>query len=600
MGRAVISGKRWDTYGMTSPASGRSPVGRSLDAALISLAATSALAAAIEFALFAHSGAGPVWVLDLFPVAGLVYVAAGLVAWRRRPSNGLGLIMFGGGLSWLAAALLNTSQDVLVAAGEVLAKLPLAVIVHLLLAFPSGRLRSTTARWTVAAGYIAAVVLQMPPYLFAPAASPGGILALSDSPPLVSIGTWTQDIAGSVTMLVTAVILAARLRRAGRAQRRVLVQLDLYGIAALLLVPLASNVLQPLTGSLVAIVTVQVIVLGLVPVAFAAGLLLGGFARTGEIQELSAWLGGDAASRPPLDRALARALGDDSVQLAYWVPDQQVYTGADGRPLTMPGSGSGRAAAEISLDGRRIGAIIYDAMLIGDPELVLAAGRVAAIAVDRQRLTAELLASQEALRLSRVRLIEAADSERRRIARNLHDGLQTKLVLLALEAQRLAGKPGVGPAAAAAATALRQRIDAAAAELRELVHAVMPAPLIERGLAAAAEDLADRTPLPTRLDIGVDGDLPDAVSATAYFVLAEGLGNAVKHAHASALGIRIAREMGMLLVEVRDDGVGGAAPGGGMGLRSLADRVDTLGGRLLVNSQAGLGTRLRAELPCEW
>jgi signal transduction histidine kinase len=126
----------------------------------------------------------------------------------------------------------------------------------------------------------------------------------------------------------------------------------------------------------------------------------------------------------------------------------------------------------------------------------------------------------------------------------------------------------------------------------------MPAPLIERGLGAAAEDLADRMPLPTLVDIGVDGDLPDAVSATAYFVVAEGLANAIKHAQASELGIRITRDQDILLVEVRDDGVGGAAPGHGMGLRSLADRVDVLGGRLLVTSQAGLGTSLRAELPC--
>ncbi len=126
----------------------------------------------------------------------------------------------------------------------------------------------------------------------------------------------------------------------------------------------------------------------------------------------------------------------------------------------------------------------------------------------------------------------------------------------------------------------------------------MPAPLIERGLGAADEDLADRMPLPTRVDIGVDGDLPDAVSATAYFVIAEGLTNAVKHAQASELGVRITRDHDMLLVEVRDNGVGGAASGRGMGLRSLADRVDVLGGRLLVNSQGGLGTSLRAELPC--
>jgi signal transduction histidine kinase len=584
---------------MAPSATRRSAVARSLGAALVALAAAAALIAAIEFALYPGSGAGPLWALDLFTVSGLIYAAAGLLAWWRRPSNRLGVIMYGGALSWFGAALANTGKDVLISVGIVVATVVLAVVIHMLLAFPSGRLRTRPARWTTVAAYFTSTVLEVPLYLFAPQHSPRGMLAAADIPALTSAGTWLQRVVGCGIVAVTALILAARLRRATPAQRRVLLPLDLYGIAAVLLGPLTIDVIEPLTGmSAYSGAAMELIALGLVPVPFVVGMLRGGFARTSEVAELAAWLGADAALRPSLESALARALGDDSVTLAFWLPGRGSYADASGRPLPVPDPGSGRGVAEISLDGRRIGAIIYDATLTGEPELVLAAGRVAAIAVDRQRLTAELLASQEALRESRARLVEAADLERRRIAQNLHDGLQTKLVLLALEAQQLAGQPGVGPAAAGAATALRGRIDAAAAELRELVHAVMPAPLIERGLGAAAEDLADRMPVPTRLEIGVDGNLPEAVSATAYFVVAEGLANAVKHARASELGVRILRDRDTLLVEVRDDGVGGAAPGGGLGLRSLADRVDTLGGRLLVDSQAGRGTSLRAELPC--
>jgi signal transduction histidine kinase len=578
---------------------GRSPMARALGPALITLAVSTALTGVIELSLFPVSGFHPVWALDLFTIGGLIYATGGLVAWWRRPSNGLGVIMFAGALAWLAVALVNTAVPVLAAAATVLATVPLAVVVHLLLAFPSGRLRSRAARWTTAFTYITAVVLQVPLYLFAPSASPGGMLAAAGSPGLAAAGLWLQRIAGLGVMLATAVILIARLRRASRTQRRVLLPLGLYGIVAVLLTPLTPAVIQPLTGmSSTATGVMQIITLSLVPVAFAAGMLRGGFARTSEVQELGAWLGANPASRPSLEQALARALGDDSVRLAYWVPAQHAYTGADGRPLAVPGAGHGRAAAEISQEGRRIGAISYDATLIADPVLVQAAGQVVAIEVDRERLTAELLASHDELRESRARLVSAADAERRRIARNLHDGLQTKLVLLALEAQQLAGKPGAYPQVAEAATALRGRIDAVAAELRELVHAVMPAPLIERGLAAAAEDLADRMPLPIQLDIGVVGTLPAMVSATAYFVIAEGLGNAVKHAQASKLSLSLSRTEDTLLVEVRDDGIGGAAPGRGLGLHSLADRVDTVGGRLLVTSQAGLGTSLRAELPC--
>jgi signal transduction histidine kinase len=218
--------------------------------------------------------------------------------------------------------------------------------------------------------------------------------------------------------------------------------------------------------------------------------------------------------------------------------------------------------------------------------------------VERERLTAELLASQEALQESRARLVEAADRERRRIAQDLHDGLQPTLVLLALDAQRLAFQPGTPAATAADATKLRERIDAAAGELRELVHAIMPAPLIELGLAAAARDLADRMPVPVDLDLRLDGALPRPIATTAYFVLAEGLANALRHAMPTSVAVRLSSHAALLTVEVTDDGVGGAAPGSGLGLRGLIDRVEAVGGRLVVDSPAGHGTRITAQLPC--
>ena len=233
-----------------------------------------------------------------------------------------------------------------------------------------------------------------------------------------------------------------------------------------------------------------------------------------------------------------------------------------------------------------------------DPELVRSAGRVAAIAIDNERLTAELIANQVALRLSRARIVEAGDRERRRIAQNLHDGIQVELVLLAIGAQELR-HAGSAADLDVAATQLRNGIDDAANHLRELVHAVMPAGLIERGLTAAVEDLVDRMPLPTNLVvIDVEEPLSPTVGSTAYFVVAEALANAVKHAGATTLSVRLERTGSQLLIEVADDGVGGAAPGAGTGLRGLLDRVDVLGGQLAINSPPGHGTHLVAELPC--
>lgn len=568
----------------------------SLSVALAFLAGGIAVLTALELALLWSVRA---YIATLFPAIAVVYSVTGLIAWWRRPSNRMGAIMLGGSLAWFIAGLVNTSVPVLVAAGVMVTTVLLAVVVHLLHAFPSGRLRTRASLVTVLAGYAVTTLLQAPIYLFTPAASPGGMLAVADLPALAAAGAWLQRAAGITVMIATAVLLARRLRRAQRAQRRVLAPLYLYGIGAVVLLPLAPDLIGPLTGISAGVIGIaQLVLTAGIPVAFVLAMLRGGFAQMGELRELGAWLGSAPAAHEPLERALALSLGDASLRLAFQAADREAYLDQDGRELPPPGQGPGRGAVGIELGGRRIGAIDYDETLIGDAELVRAAGRTVAIAVDRQRLTVELLASQEMLRLSLSRVVQAEDRERRRIARDLHDGLQGTLVLLALEAQQVACQPGAPPGVAEAATRLRSRIDAAAVGLRELVHAVMPTMLVERGLTAAVEDLAERMPLPVRLELDAGGQLDGPVSSTAYFVVAEALTNAVKHARARLVVIRVAREGSRLTVEVTDDGVGGAAKAAGMGLRSLADRVGALGGKLRVRSEPGEGTTVTAELPC--
>jgi signal transduction histidine kinase len=570
---------------------------RSLRAALGCLAVVLTLLAAAE--------AVKLWqenhdVTVVFPAAAVSYAGAGLVAWWRRPSNMIGPILTAGSLTWFTAGLANTADPAFIAAGIVVASAPLAIVVHLLHAFPSGRLRSRGSFLTVLAGYAVALALEAPLYLFTPAASPDGMLSIADLPQAESWGVWLQRGTGIAVMAVTSALLIWRFGQATRAQRRVLAPLYGYGVGAVLITPLAPDVIGPLLGwSPTTSAVIQIAILSGIPVAFAVGVMRGGFARVSEIQELGAWLGSAAGTQVPLNRALALALGDESLRIAYWTASRQAHVDEAGHEVSLPEPGSGRGAVEIELDGRLIGAIVYDTTLIEDPELVRSAGRVAAIEIDRLRLTADLLASQELLRLSLTRLVEAEDRERRRIARDLHDGLQAKLVLLALEAQRLSGLPDARPATTAAAVALRTGIDRAADELRELVHNVMPALLVERGLAAATEELADQLPLPVQLDLEVGEHLTAAVASTAYFMVAEGLANAVKHAQATKLSVRITRTDNLLTVRVDDNGRGGATmQAAGMGLQSVADRLGALGSRLEIDSRAGEGTRLLAEIPC--
>jgi signal transduction histidine kinase len=206
----------------------------------------------------------------------------------------------------------------------------------------------------------------------------------------------------------------------------------------------------------------------------------------------------------------------------------------------------------------------------------------------------ERRASRDELQESRARIVEAADAERRRIARDLHDGLQARLVLLAIRANGVRVDPTASPGVRAQALELESGLQAAITELRELVQGVVPAALTERGLFAAAEDLVDRVPIPTRLDLRRNGvALPAALESTGYFVLSEAIANAIKHSRARELAVRLEQRDGHLEIEVCDDGIGGA--GGGM--RGMFDRVDAFGGRLLVDSPPGGGTRLVAQLP---
>ncbi len=577
----------------------RRTVPRTLVVALAQVVATLLALGLVELALLLSGPPiAPRWVLALFPAGAGIYLAAGVVAWVRRPSNGLGPIMVAGAAAWVAAGLVNTSVPALIATGQIVATVPLAIVVHLLHAFPSGRLSGRTSRATVLVGYGISLGLQAPQYLFAEGPdTPWTVLRISARPELVAAAQWAQWAIGAGVMAVTTLILARRLRRATPAQRHVLAPLVVYGIAAVLYVPLGRHLREVVPGGALTIAVSQLVILAGVPVAFAVGLLRGGFARTGELQELAAWLGADGA-RPALAEALADSLGDPSLELWFAVPGTDDFVDARGRPVD-PAPRGDRGAVEVALGAGRVGAIVYDATLIADRSVVEAAGRVVALALHNEQLTAELLAGRDRLKRALARTVTASDVERRRIAHDLHDGLQGRLVLLAMEADALRADPALPAGARAVAARLGADLQAATTELRDLVHGVMPALLTERGLSAAVEELADRSPIPVALDLDAARvALPGVVESTGYFIVAEGLANAVKHSGAAALALRMTRQDGRLRIELRDDGVGGAHANGGAGMRGMADRVDALDGRLVVRSPPGGGTNIVAELPC--
>lgn len=546
---------------------------RALGLALTVIGVAALIGAAIQLVLL-FSIEGMPWVAGLFPAMTCVYVGAGCFAWWRRPDNRIGLLLIaGGGAAWIAG-LTNVSEPVLVAAGEIATTLPIAVVMHLLIAFPSGRLHGTLERATALAGYAVCLILQIPAYAF----EADGPLTIAARPDLVDTGLWVQRVVGAAVVAVICAIVLRRLRAAPPAQRRVLAPLALYGLVAILAIPLGSALADFVFDARTLLLpAVQLSIVGCVPLVFVAAASRGGFARTADVEELGSWLSDDDR-RPGIADALRTALGDPSVELRFRVPGGWVT--ATGVAVEEPVADDVRGVAEVARGDETIGAIVYDAILLGGSDDVRTAARVVALALDRERLTVEL-------RASRARLVEASDAERRRIAADLHDGLQSRLVLLAVRA----GLADMGE--------LRDGIETAIDELRALVHGLMPAELTERGLPAAVEGLADRMPVPVALRVdGIDGRLPPAVESTGFFVVSEALVNAVKHARASRLEVSLSRNgRDALRIAIGDDGVGGADVVG-HGLRSMADRVEALGGTLMISSPVGTGTRVEAELPC--
>jgi signal transduction histidine kinase len=339
------------------------------------------------------------------------------------------------------------------------------------------------------------------------------------------------------------------------------------------------------------------VLLATVPFALELGLLRSRLAR-GAVAELVVELG---QTRAPgkLREALARALHDPALTLAYWLPEQGRYVDSEGQPVELPRDDSALTTTIVERDGRRVAALVHDASLREDPELVDAVCAAAGLALENERLQAELRAHLDELRASRVRIVEAADAERRRLERDLHDGTQQRLVSVSMALGLAESKLGSDPKSARKILdETRKTLGTTLQELRELSQGIHPGILTERGLGPALQELAYGSPVPIELSVPIEERLPEPVEAAAYYVVAEALTNVAKYASASSVSVRVGSRNGRAVVEVSDDGVGGADPVRGSGLRGLADRVEALGGMLAVESPAGEGTRLRAEIPC--
>jgi signal transduction histidine kinase len=529
-------------------------------------------------------------------LVGLAFAGSGLYAWGRRRENRLGPLMVVVGCSYLVWQILVQSHSSLLwTTGIWLSDAWVVLFVLFLLAFPDGRLTTTFDFAIVAMFATVAFPLELVWLLvFDPGASPGNALLVWSDAGVAGQVDWVQRTLIVTASVVLAVTLSRRWLIASPPLRRALVPV-LAGSAAILL----GSVLVVLDKFSVEFPPARWVVHGAfvaIPLVVLMCILRSRLARS-SVGELFVELRADPAPVELRD-ALARVLRDPSLVLAYWLPEFRSWADLDGRAMKLPGDGSGRAKTLIDRDGAHVAVLVHDPALSDEPELLDAVTAAAGIAIENGRLHVELAARLEELRGSRFRVIEAGQKERQRLERNLHDGAQQRLIALSLELSLLEERLGDDPEARARLAAARREIAASLAELREVSHGLHPAVVSAHGLEVALEQLTARAAVPVRLTVNVASRLPEALEVAAYYLVSEGLTNVGKYAYATSASVEVTRRRGDVLVEVLDDGIGGAHESQGSGLRGLADRVEALGGRLRVWSPAGGGTRIRAEIPC--
>ena len=538
------------------------------------------------------------------------FVVSSWIAWNRRPANRIGPLLVALGIAWTIGGLLGppTTSSSLASTVGIIWRLTWTFgFVFLLVSFADGRVTRKVDRVLAAAVFVVTTPLQILWLLFEERPFGGPILADRQAPGVPAnaflvwpdhgvaeaIDTTQRAIFIGLTLALVAVF-SVRWARASPPMRRILTPVLAGGVAVLVFAVVVTvdkvhTVPEPLWWTLLLAYVA-------LPLALLASMLRRRLARSA-VADLLIELRADPGPVNLCD-ALARALRDPSVSVAYWVPSTNSYVDTHGRGVRLPLTDPARATTLVEREGKPIAAVVHDPALREDPELVDSVCAAAALAMDNERLQAELRARLEELRASRARIVEAADAERRRIERNLHDGTQQGLVSVAMElglaeSKLRSDESEAGPMIARA----RRDLLAALEDLRELSRGIHPGVLTERGLPRALKELAYRTPIPLDLDVNVEARLPEKVEVAAYFVVSEALANVAKHAGARAATVRVQRASTSAFIEVADDGVGGADPNG-LGLRGLADRVEALGGSLTLISPSGAGTILRVAIPC--
>jgi signal transduction histidine kinase len=526
---------------------------------------------AVMFGVLAEWVGGP-WpspsaLADL--ATGWVLMGFGLVAWSRRPMSRVGPLIVVSGFAWFLGTFAGSDIGLLATVGGLCLTVHRAPLVHAIIAFPTGHVPGRVSLAFVTAVYAYAAVVPV---------ARGSAATIVIVTTLVASTIWmyyhsTGPLRQPRRMAVVAAAVLAMPLLTGSFGRLVEAGPDLEA---------ALSLIYPAAVALVGII-------------LGTDLLRGRWAEA-EVTRLVVDLGDPP--RAGIRGRLADALADPSLELAYWLPESGGYVDETGRPLHVPAAGSGRAITVLEQDGERVGALVHDASVFDDPQLLQAVAATAQIALANVRLQADVRRHLEELEASRRRLIETSDAQIRRLELLLRQGVGRQLSDLQEVLTRIRSDPASSGEVGVPAllTEAAHELEEAQHDLERFASGVRPPALAELGVGAALSGLAGRTSVPVRLSVPAER-IPERVETAVYFICSEALANVQKHGQATAVDMEVRIEGGWVVVVVSDDGVGGAVPSVGSGLSGLRDRIEALGGRVSIASPRGEGTHITAEMP---
>ena len=545
-----------------------------------------------------------------------VALSIGLGLWRlaRRRDERFARLLIAAGAFWALTSFAQSSDSVLYSIGRATAWFAEPVFVYLILAYPSGILRTRAERWVAGGTAVLAGLLYLPTALLAeyPEPSPWGAcgtdcpsnaLVLGDGAPgVVDVVRPLRELIVIALWAAVAVLLVRRARTASPLLRRALEPVAAIAVVRsfVMVFYLVARAVWDSSAFADALGWAYLASLPAIALAFVAGLLNQRLFAANALEGLIHALKPHAGAAE-LRAAMASALEDPSLRVVYWMEGAPGrWVDESGWPSAPPSEFEGRVATEVRSDGRLVAAILHDPELARDPDLVEAASAYALTALENERLALRLRAANDDLRDSRTRVVAAADAERRRIERDLHDGAQQRLVALRMKLGLLAEQLADGSEVASSrVNDLEHDVEATIDEVRSFARDIYPLLLADRGLTEALRAVARRSPIQTTLDATGVGRYPLAIESTVYFACVEALQNAAKHARGAHQADISIWDDGRLRFRVDDDGEGFDATTAayGNGLTNLSDRLAALGGTLDVESRPGGGTRVSGVIP---